>query len=168
MPDAPPRTPTMSRNPDAIAERITGLRLAHPDWDVAALAAHTRCAPGFVETVLRRRDLAPLPPRETPPEPDDHKLFLRVRELVNRTNPSIPMAVVASITGYAVEPLCRFIMAYHDPAPVPRGTLPRDPDLRAEDARLRDRELSLLTVSAANPVQLAAVQRRIRSLERVT
>jgi hypothetical protein len=98
------------------------------------------------------------------------ELFDKVRGMLVIT-PPISWEEIASIVGVDdVDGLVNWFLSCR-PAAKPkrienRGYVPRDPSLRAEYRRLRDREASLLTVATEAPAQLATVQRRLASLGR--
>jgi hypothetical protein len=102
--------------------------------------------------------------------PDNQELFDRVRDKLNQRSPSIPMASIADEIGVSIEELCRWFIGFREPRDPhvlpPSQFVPRDPTLRAEMYRLREREASLVTVATEAPAQLGRVQRRILSLER--
>jgi hypothetical protein len=100
----------------------------------------------------------------------DHGLYARVRDLACQRKPTLTWEQIAETVGApGADELITWFMSYRLPPPLAaleRVGAPRNPDLRIELQRLRDREASLLTVCSQAPIELATIQRRIASLER--
>ncbi len=102
--------------------------------------------------------------------PDNHELFNHMRLMLIARDPIYTLEEIAEeFGGVPVPDLIAWFLSYRLPPAArvrPAGMTPRDPALRAELGRLRDREASLVTVASEAPRELIKIQQRIDRLER--
>lgn len=101
----------------------------------------------------------------------DHDLYAKVRDLACQREPTLSWEQIADTVNVPDgDELAAWFLSYRLPPPLAalerRLMVSRNPDLKAELARLRDREASLLTMCEAAPAELAIIQRRINNIVR--